>query len=113
MITKEQHEKLEKYEGIFNTAIKANYYRAMDSKFAAQFISTCKELNVFINPSCPQCVLKVLQMVGRMYFDYREPEQPVNTDSSELSVNEDSKTTKEVKKASQNEKKGTYKKKSK
>lgn len=72
MITKTQHDKLIKYESIFRTAIDSKYYRSMDSQFAADFISMCKELNVYINQSCPQCVLRALQSVGRLYFDYKE-----------------------------------------
>ena len=71
-MTKELHQKLDKYESIFRTAIDSNYYRAMDSRFAAEFIKACKELNVYINTSCPQCVLRALQTVGRLYFDYKE-----------------------------------------
>ena len=71
-MNKEQHDKLIKYESIFKTAIDSKYYRSMDSMFAADFISMCKELNVYINPSCPQCVLRALQSVGRLYFDYKE-----------------------------------------
>lgn len=71
-MNKEQHDKLIKYESIFKTAIDSKYYRSMDSRFAADFISMCKELNVYINPSCPQCVLRALQTVGKLYFDYKE-----------------------------------------
>ena len=85
MMTKELHYKLEKYEQIFKTAIDSNYYRAMDSRFAAEFINACKELNVYINTSCPQCVLRALQAVGKLYFDYREPENPVKPEQSEQS----------------------------
>lgn len=91
-MTKELHQKLEKYESIFKTAIDSNYYRAMDSRFAAEFINACRELNVYINTSCPQCVLKALQTVGKLYFDYTEPEAPVSPDLSEKS--EDNKTNK-------------------
>ena len=72
MMTKTQHDKLIKYESIFKTAIDSKYYRSMDSQFAADFISMCKELNVYINTSCPQCVLRALQTVGKLYFDYKE-----------------------------------------
>lgn len=72
MMTKEQHEKLKKYEQIFRTAIDSLYYRAMDSRFAADFISVCHELNIYINTSCPQCTLKALQTLGKLYFDYKE-----------------------------------------
>lgn len=71
-MNKEQHDKLIKYESIFKTAIESNYYRSMDSQFAADFVSMCKELNVYINQSCPQCVLRALQTVGKLYFDYKE-----------------------------------------
>lgn len=100
MMTKELHQKLEKYELIFKTAINSNYYRAMDSRFAAEFINACKELNVYINTSCPQCVLRALQTVGKLYFDYTEPEAPVSPDLSEKS--EGNKTIKTEKKVSQN-----------
>lgn len=96
MMTKELHDKLTKYEAIFRTAIDAKYYRAMDSRFAADFISACKELNVHINISCPQCVLKALQAVGKLYFEYKEPEVLDEV------KDEDNKTNKEEKKTSQN-----------
>ena len=72
-MTKEQHEKLVKYEQIFRTAINSNYYRSMDSRFAADFIDMCQELHVYINPSCPQCVLRALHTMGKLYFAYKEP----------------------------------------
>lgn len=74
-MTKEQHDKLIKYEQIFRTAIDSNYYRSMDSRFASDFISMCRELNVYIKPSCPQCVLRALQTMGKLYFEYKEPEK--------------------------------------
>lgn len=78
-MTKEQHDKLFKYEGIFKTAIDSNYYRSMDSRFAADFISMCHELHVYIKPSCPACVLNALKTMGKLYFDYKEPkkEKPI------------------------------------
>ena len=72
-MNKEQHDKLIKYESIFKTAIESNYYRSMDSRFAADFISICRELNVYIKPSCPACVLNALKAMGKLYFDYKEP----------------------------------------
>lgn len=117
-MTKELHQKLEKYESIFRTAIDSNYYRAMDSRFAAEFIKACKELNVYINTSCPQCVLKALQTVGKLFFNYKEesekpdtqlkiefPEEQVKDNSTEswLPLNISSEETiKSNKKASQN-----------
>ena len=71
-MNKEQHDKLIKYEQIFHTAIESNYYRSMDSRFAADFISMCHELNVYIKPSCPACVLNALKTIGKLYFDYKE-----------------------------------------
>ena len=78
-MNKEQHDKLIKYEQIFRTAIESNYYRSMDSRFAADFIDTCHELNVYIKPSCPACVLNALKAMGKLYFDYKEPieENPI------------------------------------
>ena len=72
-MNKAQHNKLIKYESIFKTAIESNYYRSMDSRFAADFIDTCHELNVYIKPSCPACVLNALKAMGKLYFDYKEP----------------------------------------
>ena len=76
---KEQHDKLIKYESIFKTAIESNYYRSMDSRFAADFIDMCHELHVYIKPSCPACVLTALKTMGKLYFDYKEPveENPI------------------------------------
>lgn len=106
-MTKILHLKLNKYEQIFRTAIDSNYYRAMDSRFAAEFLEACKELNIYVNPVCPQCVLRALQALGKLYFSYTEPEQPVSPDSSEKS--EDNKTIKTKKKVSQNEPKNKKK----
>ena len=72
-MNKEQHDKLIKYEQIFHTAISSNYYRSMDSRFAADFIDMCHELNVYVKPSCPACVLNALKAIGKLYFDYKEP----------------------------------------
>lgn len=72
-MNKEQHDKLIKYESIFKTAIESNYYRSMDSRFASDFIDMCHELNVYIKPSCPACVLNALKTMGKLYFDYKEP----------------------------------------
>ena len=78
-MNKEQHDKLIKYEQIFHTAISSNYYRSMDSRFAADFISVCHELHIYVKPSCPACVLRALQTLGKLYFDYKEPveENPI------------------------------------
>ena len=78
-MNKEQHDKLIKYEQIFHTAIDSNYYRSMDSRFAADFIDMCHELNVYIKPSCPACVLNALKTMGKLYFDYKElvEEKPI------------------------------------
>ena len=78
-MNKEQHNKLIKYESIFKTAIESNYYRSMDSRFAADFIDTCHELHVYVKPSCPACVLNALKAIGKLYFDYKEPieENPI------------------------------------
>ena len=78
-MNKEQHDKLIKYEQIFHTAISSNYYRSMDSRFAADFIDMCHELNVYVKPSCPACVLNALKTMGKLYFDYKEPveEKPI------------------------------------
>ena len=78
-MNKEQHDKLIKYEQIFHTAISSNYYRSMDSRFAADFISVCHELHIYVKPSCPACVLRALQTLGKLYFDYKEPveEKPI------------------------------------
>lgn len=97
MMTKELHQKLEKYESIFKTAIDSNYYRAMDSRFAADFIKACKELNVYINISCPACVLKALQTVGKLFFNYKEePEIEFPVETPEVKDNKPIKQEKKV-----------------
>ena len=98
-MNKEQHIKLIKYEQIFRTAIESNYYRSMDSRFAADFISMCHELNVYIKPSCPQCVLTALKTIGKLYFDYKEPveENPIQDVQKPM----DNKTITKQNKASQ------------
>lgn len=99
-MNKEQHDKLIKYESIFRTAIDSNYYRSMDSRFAADFIAMCHELHVYIKPSCPQCVLTALKTVGKLYFEYKEPEKekPIQ----DTPKPEDNKTITKTNKVSQN-----------
>ena len=99
-MTKEQHEKLIKYESIFKTAIESNYYRSMDSRFAADFIDMCHELHVYVKPSCPACVLTALKTMGRLYFDYKEPveEKPIQDTQNP----EDTETIAKPDKVSQN-----------
>lgn len=99
-MTKELHDKLVKYKEIFRTAIDSNYYRAMNSRFAAEFLEACRELNIYVNPVCPQCVLRALQTLGKLYFSFTEPETPASPDLAEKS--EDNKTIKPKKKVSQN-----------
>ena len=123
MMTKELHDKLTKYESIFNTAITSKYYRSMDSRFAADFVSGCKEMNIYINVSCPNCVLRALQKLGQLYFDYQEPkpETPADADLTETGkpINsiqdteklKDNKTTTKGKIVSQNANKQEKKKK--
>ena len=108
-MNKEQHDKLIKYESIFKTAIESNYYRSMDSRFAADFISMCHELNVYIKPSCPACVLNALKTMGKLYFDYKEPveENPIQ----DVQKPEDIETITKPNKVSQKSQKQSKKKK--
>ncbi len=108
-MNKEQHDKLIKYESIFKTAIESNYYRSMDSRFAADFIDMCHELNVYIKPSCPQCVLTALKTIGKLYFDYKEPveENPIQ----DVQKPEDIETITKTNKVSQKSQKQSKKKK--
>ena len=108
-MNKEQHNKLIKYESIFKTAIESNYYRSMDSKFAADFIDMCHELNVYIKPSCPACVLNALKTMGKLYFDYKEPveENPI----LDVKITEDIETITNPNKVSQKSQKQSKKKK--
>lgn len=84
MMTKELFEKLKKYETIFRTAIDAKYIRAMDSRFAADFVEACHLQAVYINTSCPACVLKAAQTLGRMYFEFKETEEQIRQIEPEL-----------------------------
>ena len=108
-MNKEQHNKLIKYESIFKTAIESNYYRSMDSRFAADFIDMCHELNVYIKPSCPACVLTALKTMGKLYFDYKEPveENPIQ----DVKITEAIETITKPNKASQKSQKQSKKKK--
>ena len=108
-MNKEQHDKLIKYESIFKTAIESNYYRSMDSRFAADFISMCHELNVYIKPSCPACVLNALKTMGKLYFEYKEPveENPIQDVQKPM----DNKTITKTNKVSQKSQKQPKKKK--
>ena len=105
-MNKEQHDKLIKYESIFKTAIESNYYRSMDSRFAADFIDMCHELNVYIKPSCPACVLNALKAIGKLYFDYKEPveENPIQDVKTTEAIETITKPNK-VSKKSQNQSK--------
>lgn len=108
-MNKEQHNKLIKYEQIFRTAIDSNYYRSMDSRFAADFIDMCHELNVYIKPSCPACVLNALKTMGKLYFDYKEPveENPIQ----DVKITEAIETITKSNKVSQKSQKQSKKKK--
>ena len=108
-MNKEQYNKLIKYESIFKTAIESNYYRSMDSRFAADFIDMCHELNVYIKPSCPACVLTALKVMGKLYFDYKKPveESPIQ----DVKNTEDIETITKPNKVSQKSQKQSKKKK--
>lgn len=108
-MNKEQHDKLIKYESIFKTAIESNYYRSMDSRFAADFIDMCHELHIYIKPSCPACVLNALKTMGKLYFDYKEPveENPIQ----DVQKPEDIETITKPNKVSQKSQKQSKKKK--
>ena len=108
-MNKEQHDKLIKYGQIFRTAIDSNYYRSMDSRFAADFIDMCHELNVYIKPSCPACVLNALKAMGKLYFDYKEPveENPIQ----DVKITEAIETITKPNKVSQKSQKQSKKKK--
>lgn len=108
-MNKIQHEKLIKYEQIFKTAIDSNYYRSMDSRFAADFISMCHELHVYIKPSCPACVLNALKTMGKLYFDYKEPEK--ENPIQDIPTPEDKETITKPVKVSQKSQKQSKKKK--
>lgn len=106
-MNKEQHDKLTKYESIFKTAIDSNYYRAMDSRFAADFIDMCRDLNVYVKPSCPACVLKALQTLGKLYFEYKEPEKekPIQDTPKPKDIETITKTNKVSQKSQKQQKK--------
>ena len=108
-MNKEQHDKLIKYESIFKTAIESNYYRSMDSRFAADFISMCHELHVYVKPSCPACVLNALKAMGKLYFEYKEPveENPIQ----DVKITEATETIIKPNKVSQKSQKQSKKKK--
>lgn len=108
-MNKEQHDKIIKYEQIFRTAIDSNYYRSMDSRFAADFIDMCHELNVYIKPSCPACVLNALKAMGKLYFEYKEPveENPIQ----DVKITEAEETITKPNKVSQKSQKQSKKKK--
>ena len=108
-MNKEQHNKLIKYESIFKTAIESNYYRSMDSRFAADFISICHELHVYVKTSCPACVLTALKTIGKLYFEYKEPveENPIQ----DVKISETIETITKPNKVSQKSQKQSKKKK--
>lgn len=102
-----QYKKLKKYDGIFHTAINGNYYRAMDSHFAKDLLDVAKELNVYVNPSCGQCMLRAIQTLGRLYFAYQEePEIEFPLDAPK---EEDNKPIKQEKKVKESEPKNKKK----
>lgn len=106
-MNKEQHDKLIKYESIFRTAVESNYYRSMDSRFAADFIDMCHELHVYIKPSCPACVLNALKAIGKLYFDYKEPveENPIQDVKNSETIETITKPNKVSKKSQKQSKK--------
>lgn len=68
-MTKEIFDKLTKYEQIFRSAIYSRYLRAMDSRFAADMYEAMKELNIYYNMNCPNCMFIAVETLGKQYFD--------------------------------------------
>lgn len=69
--TQEQLEILSKYESNFNTAINADWSRAVGRTGTETIYNIWKAATgtpIKVNPNCSHCVLTLLKDVGRLYF---------------------------------------------
>lgn len=70
-MTQEQYIRTSKFENVLRSAVNSRYLRCMDSRIQAEFVSICKDLNIFVKPTCPACMLNAATALGRQYFDYQ------------------------------------------
>jgi len=90
-MTKEQYDKLSKYEESFEEA-KSDYYRAI-------FMSDLNEMNNIweetgherANLTCGKCVLMFLKQLGAEYFAYKEKHETAEPESTKTNVKKNAK----------------------
>lgn len=74
-MTKEEFEYLSQFDDRFNTATKANYARAVQSKDVEKIRDIYSRLigqPYKMNTNCSTCVLKLLQKLSKYYFEHGE-----------------------------------------
>lgn len=70
----EDFEYLKQFEDRFNTALKANYARGIQSKDVEKIRNIYSEIigqPYKMNTSCSSCILKLLQKVSPYYFEFK------------------------------------------
>lgn len=84
-MTKEQHDRLSKYEQHFNTAYRLNYLRNLGREAVTELDEVYVELfghSSKLKSGCSACVMSEVKRMAREYYDYQEPEeQPQETDN--------------------------------
>ncbi|MBP5421430.1 MAG: hypothetical protein J6Y78_03200 [Paludibacteraceae bacterium] len=86
MITKEQHDRLSKYNQQLDTAYHLNYLRNLGREAVNELDIIYQE--IFNQPSklksgCSACVMQETKRLAKEYFSYvePEPEEPQDTDN--------------------------------
>lgn len=89
-MTKEQYEKLNKYDEQLNTAYYGNYVRRLYSVALNELDEMYKQLfpnapDSKLKTGCSSCVLKALKKMAQEYFNYQPP-QPKQEDENKMEI---------------------------
>lgn len=85
-MTKEQHDRLSKYEQHFNTAYRLNYLRNLGREAVTELDEVYVQLfghSSKLKSGCSACVMSEVKRMAREYYDYQEPEEEQPTDNKE------------------------------
>lgn len=72
-MTREQHERLKKYDKWFHTAVRAQYITTLTARQVNELVEIATPLGVKLqHKSCPVCLYDFMVQLGRLYFAYKE-----------------------------------------
>ena len=91
-MTKENHDRLTKYESILSSAVKSSYARLLESEMREIAEVYKDHFGIALTKSqlnCSTCKLHALQRIGKDYFEYVEvkPKKRIKKVVDELSNN--------------------------